>query len=54
MASNIMNEHIESDHIQSVIHNLKLQGYDVDKEAFVAGMCPNEQKTAADFYVIIE
>ena len=54
MSSNIMNEHIESDVLQQVISELDEQWYQLNAQAFVAGMEVNEAKTSAQFHIIIE
>ncbi len=54
MSSNIMNEHVESDHIQAVLSHLQEQWYQIDKEAFVAWLEVNEEKTSSRFHILIE
>ncbi len=54
MSSNIINEHLESDIIQQVLSNLIDEWFELDRDAFVAGMELNQGKTAATFHILIE
>lgn len=54
MSSNKINEHIESDHLESTIDDLIAQWYVLNKNNYIAGMEYNASLTAGLFHVIIE
>ena len=54
MSSNLINEHIESDILQEIFDQLKLEWFAIDKNAFVAGIELNKNKTAGIFHLLIE
>ena len=54
MSSNLMNEHIESDIIETVLEQLSTEWYNLDKTKFVAWLELNLLKTSGIFHIIIE